>query len=182
MKKVTMAIFLILLVLTLGACGGNEKASSNDDGKKSGEVNIKVKGELKAEDYDKLYSNPNEYKGYKVELGGQVAVRPEKDENGKTFFMMWGNPEDYSEVAFVEVKDAKLATVKEKQFVKIKGVVKGEHEKAALILADSVEVVDYITAIAPTIKEIKIDEEIEQHDLVVTLQKIELAENEKGFI
>lgn len=180
MKKFTMAIFLILLMVTLGACGGNTTSSSNDDGKKSGEVRTKVKGELKAEDYDNLFSDPNEYKGYKVELGGQVAVKPDKDDKGKTYFVMWGNPDDYSDTIYVELKNPKMATVKENQFVVIKGIVKGEDEYdgAPLILAENVEVADYITAVAPTIKEATVNQDIDQHGLVVTLQKIELAENQ----
>lgn len=179
MKKITFIAVLVLLMAMLGACGGKtEKSPSSADGNKT-------KGALKTEDYDKLYTDPKKYKGYEVELTGQIFTEPEKDDDG-TYFQMWGDPKNIEKNTLVGINDPKL-DVKSGQYVKIKGVVKDEFEGenafgatiiAPVILAESIEVVDYITAVAPTIKEIKVDQEINQHNFIITLQKIELAESQ----
>lgn len=182
MKKIIIATCLILIIAVLGACSDTESSSSNVS-KKSEEV--KTKGKLKAEDYEKLYSDPKKYKGFEVEITGIVFSEPEKDEDG-TYIQLWADPENSEKNTLVAINDPKLK-IKTDDYVKIKGVVKDEFEgenafggtiKAPMILADSIEVVDYITAVAPTLKEIKIDKEINQHGIVVTLQKIEIAKNQ----
>jgi len=182
MKKVSIAFFLVLLIAILGACGGADNASSSDS---KASDKKETKGALKAEDYDKLYSEPKKYKGYEVELTGQIFAEPEKDDEA-TYFQMWGDPENAEKNTIVAINDPNLE-IKTNQYVKIKGEVEDEFEGengfgavivAPMILAESVEVVDYVTAMAPTIKEIKVDQEVNQHDLVVTLQKIEIAENQ----
>ncbi|MCM3364028.1 DUF4352 domain-containing protein [Niallia sp. HCP3S3_B10] len=181
MKKKTMVVFSILLAVLLTACG--DSTSSSGDGNKGD--NEKTKGLLKTEDIDKMYTDPDKYKGYEVELTGQIFTDPEKDDEG-TYFQMWGDPENVEKNTLVAVNDPNLE-VRTDQYVKIKGIVKDKFEGengfgaeivAPMITAESVEVIDYITAIAPTIKEIKVDQEINQHDLIVTLQKIEIAENQ----
>ncbi|MFB3170054.1 DUF4352 domain-containing protein [Neobacillus sp. 179-C4.2 HS] len=145
----------------------------------------KTKGKLKAEDYEKLYSDPKKYKGFEVEITGKVFSEPEKDEDG-TYIQLWADPENSEKNTLAAINDPKLE-IKTDDYVKIKGVVKDEFEgenafggtiTAPMILADSIEIVDYITAVAPTLKEIKIDKEINQHGIVVTLQKIEIAKNQ----
>lgn len=181
MKKKTMVVFSILLAVLLTACG--DSTSLSGDGNKGD--NEKTKGLLKTEDIDKMYTDPDKYKGYEVELTGQIFTDPEKDDEG-TYFQMWGDPENVEKNTLVAVNDPNLE-VRTDQYVKIKGIVKDKFEGengfgaeivAPMITAESVEVIDYITAIAPTIKEIKVDQEINQHDLIVTLQKIEIAENQ----
>ena len=169
-------------MIVMGACSDTENASSTDSGKSE---EAETKGKLKAEDYEKLYSDPKSYKGYEVELTGQIFSEPEKDEDG-TYLQLWGDPENAEKNTIVAINNPDL-DVKTNDYVKIKGVVEDQFEGengfgatilAPMILAESVDVVDYITAIAPTVKEIKVDKEINQHNVVVTLQKIELAENQ----
>lgn len=178
MKKTALVIFLVLLIGILAACGGTEKSQRSIE-------NNKTKGSLKAEDYDKLYSDPKQYKGYEIELTGQIFTEPEKDDRG-TYFQMWADPEQLEKNTVVKVMDLNL-NVKSGQYVKIKGVVGDEFEGenafgatiiAPIIIAESVEKVDYITAVAPTIKKIEVEQEINQHDIIVTLQKVEIAENQ----
>lgn len=182
MKRLIFAICIILTMVVMGACSDTESASSTDSGKSE---EAETKGKLKAEDYEKLYSDPKSYKGYEVELTGQIFNEPEKDEDG-TYLQLWGDPENAEKNTIVAINNPNLE-VKTNDYVKIKGVVDDQFEGenafggtilAPMILAESVEVVDYITAIAPTVKEIKVDKEINQHNVVVTLQKIELAENQ----
>lgn len=181
-KKIISVICLVFTLSLLGACSDTEKSSSGDS-KSSEEAT--TKGKLKAEDYEKLYSDPEKYKGYEVELTGKVFSEPEKDDNG-TYIQIWGDPGNSEKNTLVSIKDTKLK-VKTDDYVKVKGVVQDKYEGenafgativAPVILADNIEVVDYITAVSPTIKEIKVDKEINQHDIVVTLKKIEIAKNQ----
>lgn len=185
MKKITLAICVIFALVLLGACSDTTKSSSNAS-KKSEEV--KTKGKLKAEDYVKLYSDPKKYKGYEVELTGKVFTEPEKDDKG-TYIQIWGDPENSEKNTLVAIKDPKL-NVKTDDYVKVKGVVQDEYNgenalggkiNTPMILADSIEVVDYITAVAPTIKEIQVNKEINQNGIVITLQKVEIAKNQSRF-
>jgi hypothetical protein len=185
MKKAALALCLVSSMVLVGACGstGIEKvASSNTKAVKTKEV---TKGKLAAEDFDKLYGNPKQYKGYEVEMTGKVFTEPEKDNSG-TYFQVWGDPEKSEKNTMVAIKDPNLQ-IKTNDYVKVKGVVKDEFNgensfggkvTAPEIVADTVEKVDYITAVAPTLKEIQVNKEINQNNLVITLEKAELAKNQ----
>lgn len=181
MKKFIFLMCIIFIMIVTGACS-DESASSNK-GSDSNKVENKVK--LNEGDYEKLYSDPKKYKGYEVELTGQIFNEPEKDEDG-TYIQIWGDPENAEKNTIVAIKDPQL-DVKTDDYVKVTGVVEDEFEGengfgativAPMILAENVEVVDYITAVAPTLKEISVNKEINQHNVVVTLEKIELAKNQ----
>lgn len=183
MRKLFLGISIILIFTLMGACSDSEKVSSSKSESKKSEV--VRKGKLNEDDYDKLYSNPKKYKGYEVELTGQIFTEPEKDDDG-TYIQIWADPENSEKNTIVGIKDSSLK-LKTDDYVKVKGIVKdkfkGENAlggtvEAPVILASSIEVVDYITAISPTIKEINVNKEINQHDIIVTLQKIEIAKNQ----
>jgi hypothetical protein len=185
MKKAALALCLASTLVLLGACGSSSTdkvASSNTNAAKTKEVS---KGKLAAGDYDKLYSDPKKYKGYEVEMTGKVFREPEKDDNG-IYFQMWSDPEKSEKNTMVAIKNPSLQ-IKTDDYVKVKGIVKDEFKgensfggkvTAPAIAADSVEKVDYITAVAPTLKEIQVNKEINQNNLVITLEKVELAKNQ----
>jgi len=179
--KIIAAIvgILVALIIVLVACSDSD-TSSVDNGQK-----IESKGKLSEKDYDKLYTNPQKYKGYEVTLTGQVFSEPEKDDDG-VYFQMFGDPENSEKNTMVASSDTSLK-VKSDQYVQVKGIVADEYEGenafggnvvAAAVRADSVKIVDYITAMSPTKKTIEINKEINQYGLVVTLQKVELADNQ----
>lgn len=180
LKIITVIIFIIIaLIVLLVACSDSDTSSVDSDEK------IESKGELDEKDYDKLYTNPEKYKGYEVTLTGQVFSEPEKDDEG-VYFQMFGDPENSEKNTMVSIKDASLK-IKSDQYVKVVGTVVDEYEGenafggsvvAAAVRAESVEVVDYITATSPTKKTIELNKEINQQGLVVTLQKVELADNQ----
>lgn len=181
-KKIVVAASLIFTTVILGACGDNESSSSNVNEKTE---EVKTKGKLDTEDYEKLYSDPKKYKGYEVEITGKVFAEPEKDEKG-TYIQLWADPENAEKNTLVAINDSKFK-VKTDDYVKVKGIVKDEFKgenafggtiTAPVILAKNIEVVDYLTAVSPTLKEIKVDKEINQHDIKITLQKIEIANNQ----
>lgn len=177
----SIVIFSLFVVLLLAACG--ESGSTNEASVEANEeTEANSKEVLAEEDFDKMYSNPKEYKGYEVEFTGQVFVDPERDDSG-VYLQVYAKPEQFEQNTIVAYEDSNF-DVKVDDFVKVIGIVKDEFEgenlmggtiTAPFIEATSIEVVDYITAVAPTIKEVVVDETIDQHGMEVTLQKIEFA-------
>lgn len=184
-----MLIVLISVVFVLAACGTEESGSAKEaDGSKGEESTTKetkAKGVVKAEDIDKMYTNPKDFKGYEVELTGQVFSETEKDDDG-VYFQMFADPENSEQNTIVGIEDSNVQ-VKSEDYVKVTGVVKDVYDgenafgatiEAPAILATEVEVVDYITVVAPTKETIEVNENITQHGYDIQLQKIELAENQ----
>ncbi|WP_214885517.1 MULTISPECIES: DUF4352 domain-containing protein [unclassified Exiguobacterium] len=182
MKKLILFTCLSFVIVILGACGDSESSTSKDS---NASEEVSNKGKLKAEDYEKLYSDPEKYIGYEVELTGQVFTEPEKDSDG-TYIQFWADPENSEKNTLAAVNDPNLK-ISTNDYVIVKGVVKDKYEgenafggtiQAPVILAESIEVSDYISVISPTEKEIVVDKEVNQNELVVTLQKIEFAKNQ----
>ena len=184
----SIVIFSLFVVLLLAACG--ESGSMNEASVEANEeTEANSKEVLAEEDFDKMYSNPKEYKGYEVEFTGQVFVDPERDDSS-VYLQVYAKPEQFEQNTIVAYEDSNF-DVKVDDFVKVIGIVKDEFEgenlmggtiTAPFIEATSIEVVDYITAVAPTIKEVVVDETIDQHGMEVTLQKIEFAESKRECI
>ena len=184
MRKLMILVSLIVATVILGACGDSESSSSNSKEAKKTE-DIKTKGKLKEGDYEKLYSDPKKYKGYELEITGKVFAEPEQDEKG-TYIQLWADPENAEKNTLVAINDSKFK-VKTDDYVKVEGIIKDEFEgenafggiiTAPIVLAKKIEVVDYLTAVSPTLKEVKVDKEINQYGIKVTLKKIEIAENQ----
>jgi hypothetical protein len=180
MKKSILAVGLSAIML-LSACSGTEDASSEGQ---TTEEN-KSKGTIAPEDFDKMYSDPSSYKDYDIEFTGKVFTEPERDET-HTYLQIFAKPENSEQNTLVGIADPELK-VNMGDYVKVNGFVKEQYEGenmmgaeivAPVIDADSVEIVDYVTAVSPTIKSIDINKEIDQQGFVVTLQKIELAEKQ----
>ena len=187
MKK-SITLISIILLLFLAACSDGEVESvesGNDVLNEASENDKDTKGFVTEEEFDKMYSNPKDYRGYEVEFTAQVFVEPERDDT-TVYLQVYAKPEDYEQNVIVYFEESDF-NIKTDDYVKISGIVEDEFEGenlmggtiiAPLIKATSVEVVDYITAVAPTLKEVIVDETITQHGMEVTLQKIEFAENE----
>ncbi|AIF44520.1 hypothetical protein X953_16265 [Virgibacillus sp. SK37] len=174
---------LIAALVMLGACGDSEALSEGKEKKETAAT--KTKGKLKEEDYEKLYSDPDKYKGYEIELTGKVFTKPEKDESG-TYIQMWADPENAEKNTLVAIKDSNIKIATD-DYVKITGTIEKAYEgenafggtvSAPVVNANSAEVVDFITATSPTLKEIEVKESVDQHGLAIELQKIELADNQ----
>lgn len=179
MKKIMVGIGVSLMLVVAG-CGASDSAAGESKEKTESKSKTLAEG-----DFAKMYSNPKSYKGYNVEFTGQVFVEPEKDDDG-TYLQIYANPEDAEWNTIVAINDPGLE-VKTNDYVVVKGKVKDEFEGENLmggsmvlpaIEAGSVEVVDYVTAVAPTLKEVKVDQTQDQHGLKLTVQKVEMAENQ----
>lgn len=177
MKKVI--ILLVIIASIVSGCGIIEiETSKEENGKKSDEV-------FNQGNLEKLISDPTEYVGASIEFTGQITSVPEKDEDG-TYIQVHADPINYEKILVVGISDTAIA-LNEDDYVRVKGKVddevNGENAfggsvSAPWIIAESIEVIDYITAVSPTLKTIEINKSVDQHGFVVTLQKVELSVDE----
>lgn len=172
MKKFFVAILSMLLIFTLTACG-----DSSDSKSEEGRL-------LTEEEFQEMYSNPDEFIGDQVDFYAKIFVTPERDADG-TYIQAYVD-NDMDKNIIIGIEDPNL-DVSMDDIIHIIGTVKGSFEgenafggtvTAPSILASSIEVTDYATAFAPAIKTIEVSQEKAQHDVVITVEKIEIAETE----
>ncbi|GGG15960.1 hypothetical protein GCM10007425_07830 [Lysinibacillus alkalisoli] len=179
MKKILLSGSILLFLL--GGCGSN-----NDESQKKSEVstekNEKSAGKITEDDITKLYTSPKKFKGYEYEFVGKLLGEPEQDDEG-TYLQIYADPQNYEKNTIVAIKDPTLK-IKEDDYVRVKGTIEDTFEgenmlggkvTAPMVLASSVKVIDYAEALAPTLKEIKVEKEINQNDFIVKVEKIEFA-------
>ena len=166
MKKIGISILFVSLLL-LGACSEGGQTGS--------------KSVIAAQDFDKMYSNPDKYKSYEVEFTGQVFMDPERDDDGVNL-QIWADPKNSEKNMIVAYDEAEFE-VQTDDYVLVKGIVEKTFEgenafgvkmKQPAIKANHIEVIDYKTAMAPTLKTIEVDEKIDQHGFFVHIEKVEL--------
>lgn len=174
---------LLLLVGLLGACGQDDEegSSSNVEPKRV----VEPRGVVEAKDFAKMYSDPNKYRYFEVEFTGKVFADPERDDEG-VYLQVWADAENSEKNMIVAYNEPDFE-VSTDDYVLVKGIVEktfeGENAFGGTlqmpgIKANNIEVVDYMTAVAPTIKTIEVKEEINQNGFIVFVEKIEIAENE----
>lgn len=172
----------VLFTLLLAACGDSNSSNSesNTDGKTgTEETNSKV---ITGEDIQKLYTDPKKFKGYQYDFVGKVFTTPEKDDDG-VYLQVWADHEN-SELNTLVFYEDPLFEVQSDSYVKVSSTVKDVFEgenmlggkvTAPIVSANSLEVLDYATAVAPTISTIEVNETIDQHGFLVKVEKIEIA-------
>lgn len=173
------AITALLLVGCGDDSSSNSKETAVEDEKES---KAKV---LAAEDFNKMYTSPKDYKGYEVTYTGQLLFTPEEDEDG-LYLQIYADPENSDLNTIVYFPDSTFE-IEEEDYVKVTGIVKDEYTGENLmggeltmpmIEATNLEVVSYIDAIAPTTKTIDINQTKDQHGYQLTLEKVELADTQ----
>lgn len=174
-----------ITTLLLVGCGDDSSSSSNSKEtavEEEKESNVEV---LAAEDFNKMYTSPKDYKGYEVTYTGQLLFTPEVDEDG-IYLQIYADPENSDLNTIVYYPDSTFE-IEEEDYVKVTGIVKdefiGENMMGAeltmpMIEASNLEVVNYIDAVAPTTKTIDINETKDQHGYQLTLEKVELADTQ----
>jgi len=171
-KKFLVLLILSSLLLFLSSCGST-KASENQPA-------------LTATEIQQMYTDPSSFKGRTVELIGQVFTEPEYDSNG-VYFQMFNditNSDRNTLVAYAK-PDFQLKT---DDYVKITGVIDAEatgknafgaEMTAPSIIASNVQILSYVDAISPTIKEVTLTNPTQsQKGYSVTVDKIEFAQTE----
>ena len=186
MKKKLLTLALsCALSLALVACGetdtNNQMNSAQSDPTEEIQQEPLTQDELRF-----MFSNPDDYIGSKVELSGIVFGSVDSDEDG-IYFQIWSDPINMDWNTVIGYLDPTFQ-VEDGQYVKVTGVVdhvaEGENMMgvtitAPAILADTVEVSSYIDVVSPTIATASAAQPtVDQHGYAVTLEKLELAENE----
>ena len=185
MKKRLFAITLsCTLSLSLVACGGTTSNQANPA--QSGSAAEVQEEPLTQDELRSMFSNPDDYIGAKVELSGVVFGSVDSDEKG-IYFQMWSDPVNIDRNTVIGYPDPSFQ-LEDGQYVKITGIVdhvaEGENMMGATvtapaILADKVEVSSYIDVVSPTIATAAAAQPtVDQNGYAVTLEKVELAEDE----
>ncbi len=171
--KLSAILIVTILSLPLFACSEEPESSEPQE-----------KVYVKEDEIKDVFSSPDKYEGKYIKLSGKVFTEPEKD--GDDYALQaWNNPQN-SENDFVVHYTGK-DDLKVDDYIVVDGKITGEFEgenffgsslTCPLIDAESIEVQSYIDAIVPTLKEITPNISNEQHDLTITIDKVEYAEIE----
>lgn len=170
MKKLLSISALLMLLLTLSACG-------NDPTKDE------AKGCISGSDVPAAFSSIDKYKGYDIVFVGKV-FNIETDESG-TYFQAWQDYINYENIAVVSC--AAGTEIAEDDYVKIKGRIIGTFEgeniiggkvTAMKINAETVEKMSYIDLFSPTLKSLDVNQTKTQKGYSITIEKVEFAKNE----
>lgn len=177
LKRLGLVLIISISMLMLVACGGN-----SDSKKASESKEVKM---VSQEEITNLYSDPDKYKDYEVDLYVQIFAEVEKDDEG-TYIQAWADPQNSEKNTIIKVNDPNL-DVKNGDIIHIKGIVLGAFEGenafggqivAAKIEASSVEKATYAEAFAPALKTIDVNQEQDHNGYVMKVTKIEIAEAE----
>jgi hypothetical protein len=185
-----LGVLLVLLLALLSACSSQE--ATGDDGKSNEDVEAieealeenKSDIPLTKDEFEKMYTDPIEYKGSQVEFYAKIFVEPEKDSDGTYLQAYVNNNSDRNIIIAINDPNSE---VKIDDAILVKGTVEDVFEgenlmggtiTAPMILADNIEVVDYASAFSPALKIVEINKEMEQHGYLLKVNKMEVAEKE----
>lgn len=180
MKRVlSMLLVACLCCGLLAGCGGTESEKRPEEKKEE------KKEYIEESQIAELFTNPDSFKGKYVVLTGQIFVEPEKSE-GTTALQAWHDPQNVQNNFIVHYSGSDTFSMN--NYIKVDGRIEGTFEgenmmggivTAPLIKADTIEVMSYIEAVTPTVKEITPENAIsEQNGISLKVDKIEFAENE----
>lgn len=183
MRKITVFGLVVLMIIMVAGC--STPASTNNSDSNNPVTTIAEKEYIPDNQILDLYSNPDNYVGKHVILTGKIF---NVDKDGNNYgFQMFNDVENMDRNTVVTISGSDL-DIEEDDYVKVDGTVIGTYEgtnamggtiTAPKITADSIEKSSYQDIVAPTEKEIVPKKAtINQHGCVVSVKKIEFAENE----
>ena len=162
---------LLAMLMLLSGCGSSTPVDTSP---------------MSEDEITQMYSDPESFKGRTLELYGRVFNETEYDDDG-VYFQMWGDPENGERNTIVACKDTSLK-LQDDDYVHISGSVSGKYEgenalggkiTAPAIVADSVEVVTYQEACAPTLYTATVQTAAQtQCGYTVSVDSVELAAKE----
>lgn len=182
---------VVLLGIVGSIFGKDESGNASDAGTSSisSENSLSTVEEadnpLSMSEIDEMYANPKNFKGRNVVLYGKIFIDPKKD-GDTVYFQMYADPDELGRNTVVGYKNQNV-DLKSGDYVKIIGTVSSEFKGSNLfgaalsapkIIATNVEVVNYITAVRPTIKSADINKTIDQSGYKFTIKKVEFSEKE----
>ena len=173
-KKLLVSVLLLAMVSSvLTGYGGEEKQEEPE------EIVYLEESEI-----DSLFTNPDEYAGKYVKLSGQLLDAPETD-GEITAIQAWHDIENYSQNFIIQTDAADGIENQDYVWVdgKIDGTFSGENAfggsvECPLIVDATVTKGSYMEIVVPTIAEITPAASQDQNGIVVTVDKVEYAENE----
>ena len=115
MKKILLSVLCGAIILG-GACS-KDTDSKDSTSKKTTKETSESTQVLSKEEFEKMHSNPKEYKGKKVDFYAQIFVEPERDKDG-TYLQAWADKE-HSKNTIIAFKDPKL-DVKREDYIHVK--------------------------------------------------------------
>ncbi|MEF2244233.1 hypothetical protein [Paenibacillus sp. IITD108] len=139
---------------------------------------------LTDEQFDQLYTNAKPYKGYQVDFYARVFQSPDKAAKYQSF-QVYAQNDDHKNT-IIRLDDITIDIQKD-DILHIVGEVHDMFEgrnafgakiTAPAIIAKKVTKTDYATAFAPAIKTINMDQEQNQNGYIISVDKVELTEQE----
>ena len=133
--------------------------------------------------FERVLANPDQYKGSAVEISGKIFINPRKVGDKFTFQLYQGGKDDLNKNVIVYVAAA-ASEVRVGNCVGIKGTVQGQEQgvnsfgatvSAVAVDADQVEIKDCVGVTYPTIRSIDVQRSLEKSNVLVTLERVELA-------
>jgi len=172
---VLVVVIIIIANLPTGGGGGGGGGGGVAEGEGSGET-------FTRKNYGVLVANPNEHRGAKVDVTGQLLDNPEKQGN-EIAFQMWADPVkiDWNTVVHSDQSALKFTT---DDYVHVTGTVLGEMEgenafggtvSAVEVEAADVQRVDAMAAVDPTQKTVEVGQTKISEGFSITLQKVEFG-------
>lgn len=166
MKKKILTLMVLMCMLTFTVSCGSSQASKDNKEEKV----------IMPEDITAVYTQPNNYKGYLILVGGKAFNIQKSSEDGYVQFQILESGKNNHNTVIL-TKDK----VEEDEYVQAIGTIKGEVKDENLVgqpitmlqINDAtVTKVSPDEAMDPTLKSIKIDKSIEQNSVKMTLKKI----------
>lgn len=191
MKRIKSLLLFTILIGLFCMISGCTTITSNDDVSSQQqdesdavlEEDYSAKPPLSKNEFEQMFSDPKKFKGRAVDFYAKIFIEPEKDTNN-TVLQVYAN-NDNSKNTIVWVNEN--INLKNGDIIHIIGTVKDKFEGenafggkviAPLILATKIELSDYATAFAPSLKTVELNSEQSQHGLIIKIGKIEFAEDE----
>lgn len=197
-----MAVLVLVVVIGLAALGGGGGGGQSDAGEDNnqggggagsasdpegepGASEDQYSGDVDTftrENYGILVANPNEHRGARVNVTGQLLDGPEK-RGSEVAFQMWADPVKVDWNTLVRTGEESLG-LRSDDYVRVTGTVlgafKGENAfgggvSAVEIDAEEVERVEAVEAVDPTQETVEVGQTQGSEGFSVTLQRLEFG-------
>lgn len=174
LKRLNYLSIITILLFALTGCGSSSQPTSSESVSAPAKI-------LTADELPQLFNDPAKFKGSKVDFYAKAFNTTSVD--GKPHIQAWTDIENSDNSVLIET-DYKTSG---EEYIHVTGIVSGSATgknafgaeiTAPIIGSAKVEKSSYIDAVAPAIKTIEVNKEINQHGLIVKLQKVEIAKKE----
>ena len=175
--KMILGIILLFFIFSLFS-GGSQDYSV--------EESVENREYVSVDEIERAIAYPDEYKGKYIKISGRIFATPNTDE-GYVAFQMFHDVENSKGNIVVLYETDNVNELDGYEYVTVDGKITGAHSgKNAFggtitgvnVLAASVEKANYIDVVSPTLKELNVEQVVNQHDYSILVEKVEFAEKE----